>query len=164
MNDYILEDNASSNDELAIYVLVESTDVGAFSLKQVMGVSYNLDCIEKMLSELKTKPESDDSSEYYVYRRQQQDEHAYIPAFERKEPVKGNCYLIARGYASDAVDNILGYYGDKEEATQAAEYAMSFYEAYDEIYIINTPMDRLLDLNELEVGAWDEDEWQIIFE
>jgi len=41
---------------------------------------------------------------------------------------------------------------------------MSFYEAYDEIYIIKTPMDRLLDLNELEVGAWDEDEWQIIFE
>ena len=41
---------------------------------------------------------------------------------------------------------------------------MSFYEAYDEIYIINAPLDTLLDPNESEVGAWDEDEWQIIFE
>ena len=164
MNDYILEDNASSNDKLAIYVLVESTDIGAFVLRQVMGVSYNLDCIEKMLSELKAKPEADDSSEYYVYRTQQQDEHAYIPDFGIKEPVKGSCYLIARGYAADAIDNIIGYYGDKEEATQAAEYAMSLYEAYDENYIINAPLDTLFDPNEFEVGAWDEDEWQFIFE
>ena len=164
MEDYYFEDNAFRDDKLAIYVLVESTDIGAFVLKQVMGVSYNLDCIEKMLSELKAKPEADDSSEYYVYRTQQQDEHAYIPAFEIKEPVKGRCYLIARGYAADAVDEIIGYYGDKEEATQAAEYAMSFYEAYDEIYIINAPLDTLLDPNESEVGAWDEDECQISFE
>ena len=161
MKDYILVDNAFSDDKLAIYVLVESTDIGAFILRQVMGVSYNLDCIEKMLSELKAKPEADDSSEYYVYRTQQQDEHAYIPAFEIKEPVKGSCYLIARGYAADAIDDILGYYGDKEEATQAAEYAMSLHEAYDEIYIINAPLDTLFDPNESEVGAWDEDEWKI---
>ena len=35
---------------------------------------------------------------------------------------------------------------------------------YDEIHIINTLLDKLLSLSELEVGGWDEDLWQIAFE
>ena len=164
MNAYILEDNTFSNDELAIYVLIESTeyDEGEY-YKYIMGVSYDLACIEKMLSEIKAKPETDENAEYYVYRIRQQYEHIHIPDWEIQEPLKDNCYLVYRGPAHEIAENVLGYFGDKQHAIQFAENAMSFFETED-IMIINAPLDRLFELYEVENGSWDEDEWQFIFE
>ena len=34
----------------------------------------------------------------------------------------------------------------------------------EDIMIINAPLDRLFELYEVESGAWDEDEWQFMFE
>lgn len=164
MNDYILEDNASSNDKLAIYVLIESTEYdGGEYYKYIRGVSYDLACIEKMLSELKANPETEENAEYYVYRIEQQYDHIHIPEGEIQEPLKDNCYLVYRGPAGEIAEKLLGYFGDKDQAIQFAEYAISFFETED-IMIINAPFDRLFELYEVESGAWDEDEWQFIFE
>lgn len=46
MNAYILEDNAFSNDELAIYVLIESTeyDEGEYYTEEMLHEHYAIDC------------------------------------------------------------------------------------------------------------------------
>lgn len=164
MKEYMIEDNASSNDKLAIYVLIESIEYdGGEYYKYIKGASYDLACIEKMISELKANPETDENTEYYVYRIGQQCEHIHVPTLEIQEPLKDNCYLVYRGPAGEIAEEMLGYFGDKQHAIESAEYAMSFFETED-IMIINAPLDRLFEFYEVESGAWDEDEWQFIFE
>ena len=82
---------------------------------------------------------------------------------EIKEPLTDNCYLVYRGLALEIAEEMLGYFGEKQDAIQSAEYAMSFFETED-IIIIRVPLDRLFNIAETEVGTWDEDEWQFIFE
>ena len=128
-----------------------------------MGVSYDLGCIEKMISELKAKPETDNNAKYYVYRISQQLEEIFIPDCEIKEPLKDNCYLVYQGPISEIAEEVLGYFEHQEDAIQSAEYAMDYYETED-INIIRIPLDRLYKPEEMESGCWDEDEGQFIFE
>ena len=165
MKDYWLENDASNNDKLAIYVLIESTEYeGGEYYKYIKGVSYDLECIERMISELKAEPDVDENAEYYVHRIKQQNEHIHITAWELQEPLKDSCYLVYKGPVGEIAENLLGYFGDKQHAIQSAEVAMDFFEKYGEIHIINAPLDRLFELYDVESGAWDEDEWQFIFE
>ena len=165
MKDYRFENDASNNDMLAIYVLIENTEYdGGEYYKYIRGISYDLECIERMISELKAKPDTDENAEYQVYRIGQQYEHINIPAWEIQEPLKDNCYLVYRGPVGEIAEKVLGYFGDKQHAVQSAAVAMDFFEAYGEIHIINAPLDRLFELYDVESGAWDEDEWQFIFE
>jgi len=164
MRDYWLENNALNNDKLAIYVLIESIEFdGGEYYKYIKGVSYDLDSIERMISELKTELETDGNAEYYVYRMEQQYEHIYIPAWEITERLKDNCYLVCRGPVVEIAEKVLGYFGDKQHAVQSAEMAMNFL-GTDDVFIINAPLDRLFELYDVEIGSWDEDECRISFE
>lgn len=164
MRDYIFEDNARKDYKLALCVLIENADYGDGEYyKHIMGASYDLECIEKMISELATKPDTDENAEYSVYRVEQQYNHIYIPEFEITEPLKECCYIVYRGPAFEIADEVLGYFGNRHHAIQYSEYAMSFFESED-IICIKIPLDRLYSLEEIEVGSWDDDECEFSFE
>lgn len=164
MEDYYYENNAFKDDRFAIFVLIENTDYDEGEYyKEIKGVSYDLECIEKMISKLKANPKADVNANYYVYRIEQQLEHIYIHDCKIKEPLTDHCYLVYRGFSLEVAEEVLGYFGDKQDAIQSAEYAMSFFETED-IIIIRVPLNRLFNLAEIEVGTWDEDEWQFKFE
>lgn len=164
MKDYFYQNKAIKDDNLAICVLIENTDYGDGEYYgQIMGASYNLDCIEKMIEELKTKPETDENVQYCVYRIAQQLEHIYIPSLEIREPLEDYCYLLYRGPAIEMAEEVLGYFGDKQQAIESAEYAMSFFET-ENIISIKVPLDRLYSFGETEFGYWDEEEMQFTFD
>lgn len=164
VEDYYYENNAFEDDKFAIFVLIENTDYDEGECyKEIKGVSYHLECIEKMISELKAKPETDNNTKYYVYRIEQQLEEIFIPDCEINEPLKENCYLVYRGPIIEIAEEVLGYFENQKDAIQSAEYALDFFETED-INIIRVPLDSLYKLEEVESGCWDEDEGQFIFE
>lgn len=164
MKEYIFEDNARKDDKLALCVLVENTDYGHGEYyKQIMGASYDLACIEKMITELETKPDTDENAEYTVYRIKQQYDHIHISEFDITEPLKDSCYIVYRGPVFEIAEELLGYFGNRQHAIQSSEYAISFFETED-IICIKVPLDRLYSLEEIEIGSWDEDEWEFSFD
>lgn len=164
MEEYIFENGARKDDKLALCVLIENTDYGDGEYyKQIVGASYDLVCIEKMIAELKTKPDTPENAEYVVYRVEQQCKHIHIPEFEITEPLKDSCYIVYRGPVFEIAEEVLGYFGNRQHAIHSSEYAMSFFETED-IISIKIPLDRLYSLEEIEIGSWDEDEWEFSFE
>lgn len=148
MKDYIFENDALADDKLAICVLIEETDYGDGEYyRQIMGASYSLDCIEKMIAGLKARPETEENAEYHVQRIEQQYEPLFIPDFEIKEPLNDYCYLVYRGPIIEIVDEVIGYFGDRQHATEFAENAVSFFETED-IISIKIPLDRLFEFEE----------------
>lgn len=109
--------------------------------REIFGISYNLENIEKMISELGPKPFECDDGNYFVVKAGQMLDELYQEDWFEDEPIVGDCYIVARAPAIEMVEEYLGIFKDRDAAIQYAEYYMSF-DGTDDVLVYEAVFDK----------------------
>ena len=129
---------------LQVYVLMFGIEHEGDWYRDIYGISYNLEAIEKMITELGPMPGNWEEGDYYVVKAGQLIDELYQPFFELKEPIDGECYIVVTGAASDMIEEYYGVFKDRRTAFDYATGVMSFEDINPEfIFIMKATVDKI---------------------
>jgi len=129
---------------LPIYVLMFGINVEGDWYRNIYGISYDMETIEKMISDLGPMPNGWEEGDYYVVKAGQLREELYQTFFELKEPIDGECYIVATGGASDMIEEYQGVFKDRQTAFDYATGVLSFEEINpDTVYLMKATVDEI---------------------
>lgn len=152
MKNYYYDNHALANDKLAVYVLLTENDYDDECYREIHGISYDLDCIEKIIDEISSNSEFDDNTRYIVHRIKQMKDELFQSEFQLSDSVRKECYIVFRGPVLETTEELLGYFKDRQDAVYYAGIASSF-EDTDDIIIIKAPMDTYFDFTNVESAS-----------
>lgn len=129
---------------LPIYVLMFGIEYEGDWYRDIYGISYDLETIENMISDLGPMPKGWEEGDYYVVKAGQLMDELYQPFFELKEPIDGECYIVVTGAASDMIEEYYGVFKDERTAFDYATGVMSFEEIDPEfVFILKATVDGI---------------------
>ena len=129
---------------LPVYVLMFGIEHEGDWYRDILGISYDLETIKKMISNLGPMPSGWEEGDYYVVKAGQLKDELYQPFFELKEPIDGECYIVVTGAASDMIEEYYGVFKDRRAAFDYATGVMSFEEINPEfVYIMKATVDEI---------------------